>query len=163
MAFIYFVSFIIIIRMAELTYSRSNEKWLLQHGAVEYGQKQYPFMIALHTLFIISLIVEYSIQKTHTFSFILLFAYCLLLVCKGWVISTLGKFWNTKIYHITGFPLVKKGIYKYVKHPNYIIVIIEIALIPLIFNLYFTAVVFTFLNSIILYIRIKEENNVLDN
>ena len=87
--------------------------------------------------------------------------YLLFLSFKAWVITSLGKFWNTKIYHVSGFPLIKNGMYKYMKHPNYLVVIAEIAIVPLVFHLYYTAIVFSVLNAIMLSVRIKEENKVL--
>jgi len=161
MAFILFISFIILLRIAELILSRRNEIWLLQNGAIEYGQKHYPYIVALHVLFIVSLIIEYSITQTASLSLFFLVLYLLFVLFKALVISSLGKFWNTKIYHIPDFPLMKNGVYKYIKHPNYLIVIAEIAIIPLVFHLYYTAIAFTVLNAIILSIRIKEENKVL--
>jgi len=161
MAFILFISFIVLLRIGELILSRNNEIWLLQNGAIEYGQKHYPYIVALHVLFIVSLIIEYSTTQTATFSLFFLVLYFLFLVFKVWVITSLGKYWNTKIYHISGLPLINKGVYKYLKHPNYLIVIAEIAIIPLIFHLYFTAIAFTVLNAIMLSVRVKEENKVL--
>ena len=161
MAFIFFISFIILLRIGELILSQRNEIWLLQQGAIEYGQKHYSYIVALHTLFIVSLITEYSTTQTATFSLFFLVLYLLLLAFKASVITSLGKFWNTKIYHISGFPLIKTGVYKYIKHPNYLIVIAEIAIIPLVFHLYITAFTFTLLNAIMLSVRIKEENRVL--
>lgn len=161
MAFILFILFIILLRIGELILSRRNEIWLLDNGAVEYGQKHYPYIVALHVLFIVSLIIEYSTTQTTTFSLFFMLLYFLFLSCKVWVITSLGKFWNTKIYHIPDLPLIKNGMYKYVKHPNYLIVIAEIAIIPLVFHLYYTAVAFTVLNAIMLFVRVKEENKVL--
>ena len=161
MAFILFISFIILLRIGELIVSKGNEKWLIQNGAVEYGQRHYQFIVALHILFIISLIIEYTVRQPITFNLFILFFYFSLLTFKTWVILSLGKFWNTKIYHIPNFPLIKKGPYQLFKHPNYMIVIAEIAVIPMIFQLYFTAVTFTLLNAIMLFIRIKEENKAL--
>jgi len=161
MAFILFISFIILLRIGELILSHSNEIWLLQQGAIEYGQKHYPYIVALHVFFLVSLIIEYSTTETASFSLFFLVLYLLLLTFKAWVIMLLGKFWNTKIYHISGFPLIRKGVYRYVKHPNYLVVIAEIAIIPLIFHLYYTAITFTVLNAIMLSVRIKEENKVL--
>jgi len=161
MAFTLFISFIILLRIGELILSRRNEVWLLQNGAIEYGQKHYPYIVALHALFIISLIVEYSTNQPRSFSLFFFVLYLFFLAFKVWVITTLGKFWNTKIYHITDFPLIKNGVYKYIKHPNYLIVIAEIAIIPLVFHLYYTTIVFTVLNTIMLSVRIKEENKVL--
>jgi methyltransferase len=161
MIFFYFISFIILLRFGELLLSKRNEKWLLQNGAIEYGEKHYPFIVALHVSFIVSLIFEYSMLQTVSYSFFLIAFYFLLIAVKIWIILSLGKFWNTKIYHIQNYPLIKKGLYKYFKHPNYMIVIAEIAVIPLAFHLYYTAITFTLLNMIMLFIRIKEENKTL--
>nr|WP_321520508.1 isoprenylcysteine carboxylmethyltransferase family protein [uncultured Macellibacteroides sp.] len=161
MGFIFFISFIILLRIGELILSRRNEVWLLQNGAIEYGQKHYPYIVMLHVLFIVSLVIEYSITQTVSFNLFFLVFYLLLLIFKASVIRSLGKFWNTKIYHIPDFPLIKNGAYKYVKHPNYLIVIAEIAIIPLVFHLYYTAIAFTVLNAIMLFVRVKEENKVL--
>ncbi len=161
MIFILFISFVILLRIGELLLSRRNERWLLQHGAVEYGNKHYPFIVTLHVLFIISLIFEYSIQQTASYSLFFIVLYFVLIAFKVRVILSLGKFWNTKIYHISNVPLLKKGPYKYSKHPNYLIVIAEITVIPLAFHLYYTAIIFTLLNSIILFVRIREENKAL--
>jgi len=161
MTFILFISFLIFLRIEELLLSKRNEKWLLENGAVEYGSKHYPFIVALHVLFFISLIYEYTAKQPHSFSILLLFLYIFLLTFKIWIISSLGKFWNTRIYRIPNLPSIKRGPYKYFKHPNYAIVIAEIAVIPMIFHLYITALVFTLLNLIVLSVRIKEENKVL--
>ncbi|WP_394698820.1 isoprenylcysteine carboxyl methyltransferase family protein [uncultured Bacteroides sp.] len=162
MVFTLFILFLILLRIGELILSKRNEKWLLQNGAIEYGQKHYPLIVALHVFFIVSLIVEYSMKRTVSYNFFLLVLYFLLLVFKAWIILLLGKFWNTKIYRIPNYPLIKKGLYRYFKHPNYMIVIIEIAVIPLIFHLYFTAIIFSVFNAIVLTVRIKAENRVLN-
>lgn len=156
-----FISFLILLRIGELLLARRNEKWILQHGGVEYGEKHYPLIVMLHVFFFISLITEYLIVKPATYNLFLLILFFISLAFKIWVIYSLGTFWNTKIYRIPDFPLIKSGPYKYLKHPNYVIVIAEIAIIPLIFHLYYTAVIFTLLNGIMLTVRIKEENKVL--
>lgn len=161
MIFTIFILFVILLRIGELILSKKNEKWLLQNGAVEYGKKHYPFIVALHSLFFLSLIIEYYTQQTPSFSLLILLFYFLLLAFKVWILVSLGKFWNVKIFRIKNFPLIKEGPYKYFKHPNYIIVIAEIAIIPLVFHLYYTAIIFSLLNAIILTIRIKEENKAL--
>ena len=161
MDFNIFISFVILLRIGELFLSKKNEKWLLQNGAVEYGKKHYPLIVALHSLFFVSLIIEYSSQHNPSFSLLMLLFYFLLLAFKVWIIASLGKFWNVKIFRIQNFPLIKEGPYKFFKHPNYIIVIAEIAVIPIVFHLYYTAIIFSLLNAIILTIRIKEENKAL--
>ena len=159
--FIFFISLVILSRIGELLLSGKNEKWLLQSGAIEYGKEHYPYIITLHILFFPAVILEYSLQKTHSYSLLLLILCFSLLACKAWVIMSLGKFWNTKIYRIPGISLINNGPYRYIKHPNYLLVVGEIAAIPLAFHLYYTAVIFTLLNAAILLIRIKEENKVL--
>lgn len=161
MAFILVISFVILLRIGELFLAKRNEVWLLQNGAIEYGHKHYPFIVALHVSFFIALIFEYSTQQTASFSLFYLISYFVIIAFKVWIVLSLGKFWNTKIYHISGLPLQKRGLYKYIQHPNYMAVVLEIAIIPLVFNLYYTAITFTVLNAIMLYIRIKEENKVL--
>lgn len=161
MIFIFFISYIILLRVLELLLSTKNEKWLLQNEAIEYGKKHYPFIVALHVSFIFSMIFEYFTLQTSPFSLLFFILYFILLAFKAWVILSLGKFWNTKIYRIPNVQLIKKGPYKYFKHPNYIIVIAEIAVIPLVFHLYYTAIIFTGLNALILFVRVKEENKVL--
>jgi len=161
MAFILFISFVILLRMGEMILSRRNEAWLLQHGAIETGQRHYPVIIVLHVLFFASLIVEYSVKQTITFNVFLLIPFFILQAAKIWIVFSLGKFWNTKIYRIPDAPLIKRGPYRYFKHPNYMIVVIEIAVIPLMFQLVYTAIVFSILNAIVLTIRIYEENKVI--
>ena len=161
MIFTIFILFLIFQRLAELYVSSKNEKWLLKNGAVEYGKEHYPFMVAMHTLFIISVIAEYMWRDDTVVNYALIILFFVLIVIKAIVISTLGHYWNTKIYKVPGTRPVATGIYKYIKHPNYIIVICEIAIIPLAFGLYYTAVVFTLLNAIMLTVRIKKENEVL--
>lgn len=162
MIFIFFISFVILLRIAELFIAKSNEKWMRKNGAVEYGREHYPFMVSMHTLFFIALITEYCLQDVHRHIGILIVFYCLLIILKFWAIGTLGKFWNTRILRIPGISLIAKGPYKYVKHPNYIIVVVEIAVIPLSFHLYYTAVIFSLLNAAMLYVRIKVENKALN-
>ena len=164
----YIIIFLIILqRLAELLIAGKNEKWLISQGAVESGESHYKFIVILHTSFIISMILEYSFKSRYFelnfINYLFLVFFFVLQIGRIWVISSLGKYWNTKILRIPGSKLIKAGPYKYFKHPNYIVVICEIFTIPLIFNLYYTAIIFTILNLIILRIRIKEENIVLKN
>ncbi|MCC8423786.1 isoprenylcysteine carboxyl methyltransferase family protein [Mucilaginibacter sp. UR6-11] len=160
MYFVVFISLLILQRLSELYISSRNEKWLLQNGAIEYGQGHYPFMVAMHTLFIIAIIAEYNLRGGTPISWGFLAAFLLVLSFKFWALSSLGKYWNTKIYRIPGVYPVKKGPYKIFRHPNYMEVIGEIALIPLAFHLYYTAIIFTVLNAAMLTVRISVENKV---
>lgn len=163
MIFIIFITFLIFQRFTELYISKRNEKWLLSQGAIEYGRKHYPYIVALHTLFIISLIAEYYLTGGQSISYIALSLFILLLAFKYWVLSSLGTYWNTRIYRVPGAVAVRKGPYKLLKHPNYVDVVLEIAIIPLVFHLYYTALIFSVLNAIMLSVRIKVENKVWAN
>lgn len=160
MYFIVFILFLIAQRFTELYISKRNEKWLLCQGAIEYGREHYPYIVALHTLFIVSLIVEYYLSGGQPMSYVFLLLFILLLTFKYWVLSSLGPYWNTRIYRIPGTAAVRKGPYKLFKHPNYVDVVLEIAIIPLVFHLYYTALIFSMLNAIMLSVRIKVENRV---
>jgi methyltransferase len=137
--------------------AKRNETWARKMGAVEYGQNHYVYIVLLHTMFIISIIAEY-ICKGGALNVVMLIAFIFLTLIKIWVIASLGKYWNTKILRIPGSVFIRKGPYKLFRHPNYFIVVCEIAIIPMVFNLYITAIIFTVLNLIMLTIRIKEED-----
>ncbi|MDR3693617.1 isoprenylcysteine carboxylmethyltransferase family protein [Mucilaginibacter sp.] len=160
MYFTIFITFFIIQRLSELFIARRNEKWLLSKGAIQYGQSHYPFMIALHMLFIVSIIAEYILKGQPAISWVFLVLFIAVLSFKYWALSSLGKYWNTKIYRIPGVYPVMKGPYKYLKHPNYMEVVCEVAIIPLVFHLYYTAIIFTLLNAGMLWVRIGVENKV---
>jgi methyltransferase len=159
--FIIFILLLITLRLAELYISARNEKWLLSQGAIEYGRGHYPFVIGLHTCFIMSLVVEYFFSDApYPVNYFFLTLVMLVLLFKWWLMNSLGKYWNTRVYRIPGSVAVRKGPYKYIRHPNYIGVVFEIAMIPLVFHLYYTAVIFSVLNAVMLTVRIREENKV---
>ncbi|MBS1525119.1 MAG: hypothetical protein JST19_05685 [Bacteroidetes bacterium] len=161
MYFIIFITLLIILRLSELCISSLNEKWLLSQGAIEYGREHYPFVVALHTCFIISLVAEYFFtQGPHLINYFFVVLVVLVLLFKWWLMSSLGKYWNTRIYRIPGSIAVRKGPYKYIRHPNYVDVVCEIAIIPLVFHLYYTAIIFSVLNIVMLTVRIRVENKV---
>jgi methyltransferase len=160
MYFIIFILFVIAQRLIELYISKRNEKWLLARGALEYGREHYPYVVGMHTFFIISLIVEYYFTGGHPINYVFLALFILLLIFKSWILSSLGNYWNTRIYRIPGSSAVKKGPYKLFRHPNYVDVVCEIAIIPLVFHLYYTAIIFSVLNAIMLTVRIRVENKV---
>lgn len=159
--FYYFLALIIIIRIIELIIAKNNEKWLLKEGAVEYGKEHYKFFIFLHTGFFISMILEYNLTRFEEINFIIFLVFFVVQIFRLSIFLSLGKYWNTRILVIPGRNLVKKGLYRYFKHPNYIIVILEFILIPLSFHLYYTMIVFSVLNLILLSVRIKAENKAL--
>jgi methyltransferase len=164
-AFIILLFYVFAQRMAELLISKKNEKWMFCNGAVEYGRVHYKYIIMLHTSFFLSLITEYILVRDNNsfteFNYSMLLLFSVLQALRYYTMRSLGKYWNVKILRIPGTPLVKTGIYKYLKHPNYLIVAAEILIIPLIFGCYFTAFLFSILNLFMLSVRIKAENLAL--
>ncbi|HVW15928.1 MAG TPA: isoprenylcysteine carboxylmethyltransferase family protein [Mucilaginibacter sp.] len=161
MDFILFIILLITLRLTELYISSRNEKWLLSNGAIEYGRGHYPFVIALHTSFIISMVAEYYFSgQSNQINYAFLALLIALLLFKWWILASLGKYWNTRVYRIPGSEPVKRGPYRFIKHPNYVDVVGEIAIIPLVFHLYYTAIIFSILNVFMLTVRIRVENKV---
>ena len=135
---------------------------MLAKGAYEVGVAHYPFMILLHVSFFISLLVEIIYVKSiFTPHYGLLIVFLLLQLVRIWCLVSLGMFWNTKIMILPDANVVVKGPYAYIRHPNYVVVCLEIAVLPLMFQAYVTAIVFTILNSIMLSVRIPVEEKAL--
>ena len=147
-------------RLLELRLSRRNERLLRARGAVERGEGHYPLMVALHLSWLLSTLVE-GILRGATLWPLPLALFLLVQPLRYWAILTLGEHWNTKILVVPGAELVRRGPYRYLKHPNYLVVVAEILTFPLIFGAWITALVFSVLNAALLYVRIKEENRAL--
>ncbi len=147
-------------RVMELVIAKRNTKRLLENGAREVGADHYPFMLALHTGWLVALVAWVLAFPPHMNIFFVLI-YTGLLGLRAWVITSLGPFWTTRIITIPNLPLVRRGPYKFVKHPNYIVVSLEIAVVPLMLDAWELAVVFSLLNALMLWVRIGAENKVL--
>ncbi|PLS03554.1 isoprenylcysteine carboxyl methyltransferase family protein [Neobacillus cucumis] len=162
-SFLLLVIFIILQRFIELFVAKSNEKWMKQQGAVEFGEKHYKYMVLLHSMFFVSLLVETFVLKRGTSSLWPLFIslFCFAQMLRIWVIISLGRFWNTKILVLANAKIVRRGPYRFLKHPNYLVVAIEMAAIPMLFSSYYTAIIFTGLNILMLMIRIPIEEKAL--
>jgi methyltransferase len=163
MAFWLFISIIITQRILELFVAKQNEKWMKSQGAIEFGKRHYPVIVFVHILFFISLITEVQFFQKDISPLWPLFLVAFLAVqaVRIWALLSLGRFWNTKILVLPGAAVIKKGPYKYLKHPNYCVVVLELIIIPLMFHAYFTAILFTLLNMFVLSIRIPAEEYAL--
>ena len=165
-SFTIYILLIIIQRITEMRISKRNEKILLQKGAIEFGKSHFKFLIILHALFFVSMVIEYSLRAKIielTLYNIILFSFVVILQAFRFsTIKSLGIYWTIRIFRVPGEPLIKTGLYKYLKHPIYIIVILEIIIIPLVFNLYLTSIIFTVLNLIAITVRITVENKALN-
>ncbi len=148
-------------RLLELGLSRRNERRLRARGAVERGRGHYPFMVALHALWLFSTAVEGSRRPGARLGRAALAAFLLAQPLRYWAIASLGEHWNTRILVVPGEKLVRKGPYRYVRHPNYLVVATEVLALPLIFDARFTALVFSILDAALLAVRIREEERAL--
>ncbi|MCS6989373.1 MAG: hypothetical protein NZM06_07640 [Chloroherpetonaceae bacterium] len=150
-------------RLSELFISKRNAEWLKAQGGYEVGAEHYKYMVALHSTWFLAMIAEHYARHTKLTEWwqIVLPVILLTQVARYSVIATLGKFWNTRVFVVPNAPLVRKGLYRFLKHPNYWVVAIEIALFPLLFELYATAFIYSILNAIMLAVRIRVEENAL--
>ena len=152
------LAFVTLQRLAELVLARRNTAALLARGATEVAPEHYPVMVALHASWIIGLWLTAPGRPVALFWFLVFMG---LQVLRLWVLATLKGRWTTRIIVLPGTPLVRSGPYRFLRHPNYAIVVGEIAALPLAFGLPFYAIVFSLLNALILHVRVKAENAAL--
>ena len=145
-------------RLGELILARHNTARLLAKGATEIGRGHYPLVVALHAAWLTALWIWGRDQDVNVLALI---GFAAMQGLRLWVLATLGERWTTRIIVLPGAPLVTAGPYRYVSHPNYAVVVGEIALLPLALHLPWLALVFTLLNAAVLFIRIRVEGRAL--
>jgi methyltransferase len=145
-------------RLGELWLSNRNTRRLLDRGAHEVGAARYPLIVATHALWLAAL---WWLAPGRPISLFWLVLFIVLQLGRVWVIATLGDRWTTRIIVLPDAPLVRRGPYRFVNHPNYVVVTGEIAVLPLAFGLWQIALIFTVLNAAVLAIRIHQENRAL--
>ena len=145
-------------RLGELLLARHNTRKLLARGAIEVGASHYPLIVALHAAWLAALWVFGRDQEVNL---LLLAVFVALQGLRVWILRTLGSRWTTRIIVLAGEPLVTHGPYRYLSHPNYVVVIGEIAVLPLALHLPAIAFVFTLLNVAVLAIRLRAEARAL--
>jgi methyltransferase len=145
-------------RIGELVLAQYNTKNLQARGAIEVGASHYPLIVAVHAAWLVTLWV---IGRHQPVNLAALAVFVVLQALRVWIIATLGSRWTTRIIVVLGEPLIVSGPYRYLAHPNYAVVAAEIAILPLALYLPMTALVFTLLNAVVLFIRIRAESRVL--
>ena len=146
-------------RLAELVYARRNTRRLLAEGGIEVGTGHYPLIMATHIAWLAALF--FTVPPGASVNWWLLGLYGLLQVGRLWVISSLGRHWTTRIITLPQAPLIRRGPYRFCRHPNYLIVIAEIAVLPMVFGQWVIALVFSALNLPLLRHRIRVEEAAL--
>jgi methyltransferase len=145
-------------RLGELWLSNRNTRRLLARGAHEVAPGHYPLIVAVHASWLAAL---WWYAPGHAVDAFFLGIFILLQLARVWVIATLGERWTTRIIILPDAPLVARGPYRFVNHPNYLVVTGEIAALPLAFGLWEIALIWSVFNTAILAIRIREESRAL--
>jgi len=153
------LGFVALQRCVELVYAQRNTHRLLRQGGREVGAGHYPLFIVLHSAWLFSLASLTS--STPPLHWQLLGLFAVLQVLRLWVIASLGPYWTTRIITVDGAPLCRRGLYKWLRHPNYLIVAAEIPLVPLILGLPAVASAFGLINLLLLAYRIHAEDKML--
>jgi len=151
--------YLIVQRLGELIYANRNTKRLLAEGGKEFGADHYHYFIFLHSAWIA--IILLLVNPHHALNPVLLGVFVATQVLRFWTLVSIGRWWTTRIISAPHFDRVKRGPYKYLSHPNYVVVVLEIAIVPLLLGLPWVALLFSILNAVLLRHRIGVENKVL--
>ena len=152
------LTFVTLQRLGELILSQRNTRRLLADGAREYGAAHYPLLVMLHAAWLAAL---WWFAPGQPINLPCLALFVLIEIGRIWVLRTLGSRWTTRIIVVPGERLVATGPYRFVDHPNYVVVALEIAVLLMVFGLIELALVFSLLNAVVLFIRIRAENAAL--
>lgn len=162
--YVVFIGLLAAERLVELRVSQRNAAWALAQGGVERGQRHFQVMKVLHTGFLVACIAEVVLLKR---PFVPAVGYPMLAVALGaqglryWAIGSLGRFWNVRVIVVPGASVVAQGPYRWMRHPNYLAVVLEGLAVPLVHSAWLTALGFTVLNAWLLTVRIRCEEKAL--
>ncbi|TDQ41472.1 isoprenylcysteine carboxyl methyltransferase family protein [Aureibacillus halotolerans] len=160
--FLFMYLWSVVQRVVELLIARSNEKKLLARGGRIVGQDHYKWLVGAQVTFMVIWLAEFLLHpRLSPYAGLYILAYSLILGLRIWTMRSLGEFWNTKIIVLPGATLQQRGPYKWMKHPNYVIVFMEMLLLPLMFQAYVTAFCGIFLQSVALRMRLPIEEQAL--
>jgi methyltransferase len=146
-------------RLGELTLASANTRRLLAEGGREVGRAHYPLFVALHGSWLAAISMTTPLQTEP--NWILIGVFVVLQLLRVWVIAVLGRYWTTRVITLDGAPLVAKGPFRFVRHPNYLIVTAEIAVLPLAFGAWPVAIIWSIANAALLFHRIRVESRAL--
>jgi methyltransferase len=151
---------VVVQRAGELWYASRNTRALKARGGLEYGRRHYPLIVLLHASWLIAIAI--SIRSDPAVRVFPLGLFALVQALRAWVLATLGPYWTTRVITVPDAPLVNRGPYQFLRHPNYVVVVGEIAFLPLVFGQVANAIVFSVLNAAVLAWRIRVEESALD-
>lgn len=151
-------------RLVELAVSRRNAQWSFDHGGHEFGRGHYPVMVSMHALLLVSCVAEVAFLHRPFLPWLGWSMVALVVTStavRWWCVAALGKHWNPRLIVILDAPLVTGGPYRFLRHPNYTAVGVEVAALPLVHSAWLTAIVFSVANAAVLRVRIGWENRAL--
>lgn len=163
-AYLALIGAVAVERVAELVVSKRNLAWSRERGGTEFGAGHYPVMVVLHSALLVGCVVEVAVLQRPflpALGWPMLAVVVATQVLRWWCISTLGHQWNTRVVVIPGAERVTGGPYRFLPHPNYLVVVVEGIALPLVHTAWLTAVVFTVLNAVLLRTRLRVENDAL--
>ncbi|MBM3516609.1 MAG: hypothetical protein FJX56_01745 [Alphaproteobacteria bacterium] len=146
-------------RLAEMALARRNTRALLASGGIEHGRRHYPLFVLLHGAWLAT--IALAIDPGAAIDWTMLVVFGALQVARLWVIVSLGRYWTTRVITVPGAALVRRGPYRFMRHPNYAIVAAEIALLPLAFGAWAVAAAFSLANLALLWHRVRVEDRAL--
>jgi methyltransferase len=152
------LAFVTVQRLAELVIARRNTRLLLSRGAYEVGAGHYPLIVAVHASWLATL---WLLAPGQPISGLMLGLYGVLQLGRLWVLAAMGERWTTRIIILPNAPLVRGGPFRFLRHPNYTVVVAEIAVLPLVFGLTGIAILFSLLNAAVLMVRLRAEEKAL--
>ena len=153
------VGAVVLQRLAELLLSRRNARRLLASGGREAGRGHYPVMVLLHASWLASLLLLVDPATPPRPGWLAL--YLLLQLARVWVVVSLGKRWTTRVIVVPGAALVERGPYRFMRHPNYVVVAAEVLVLPLVFDAWQIALAFSLANALLLAWRMRIEDQAL--
>jgi len=154
------LAFVTLQRIGELALANRNTQRLIERGAFEKSRTHYPLIVVLHATWLFGL---WCLAWNAQVNLLFLMVFVALQALRVWVIATLGERWTTRIIVLPGSHRITTGPYRYLNHPNYAVVVAEIAILPLVFGLWAYAIVFSVLNALVLIIRIRAEERALSD
>ena len=152
-------------RLMELAITQRNRAWALSRGGLEVGRDHYRWMVVVHSAFLVACPAEVWLlgrEFDPRLGLPMLALLALSMALRYWAVSTLGKRWTTRVICVPGLPVITGGPYRFVRHPNYVAVIVEILALPLVHSAWMTAIVFSVANLLVLRTRIRVEESALD-
>ena len=158
--FIVLIGLLALQRLFELSRSRNNEIWMKKHGGYECFPEHYKVMVLLHISWFMIMLAEVWFYKTTPPQWLMavgIVGVVLGQILRYMAMRTLAERWSTRIYVLPNVPLIKNGIYRFIRHPNYWGVILELACVPLIFGAYYTSILYSLANLLLLRHRIRLE------